>query len=165
MSFVRARAIDAPDVLDAMRERTVQAPKLMETAFRRTVVPINRRLLGELATEPPVWKGKRRWKSDKQRVYVIIKLREANNLPYKRTHALVKKWRIVFEARGGIGELFAENKSPIVRYVQGDDAQPMHLDSRWPQYAPIIRKYHPIYQNALIETWYTVTDINAGVGG
>jgi hypothetical protein len=110
-------------------------------------------MVAEISTEPAEWKGKRRWKSERQRIFVITMLRKAGNLPYKRTHALAKGWRVLFSLAEAGGEMALANPSPVMRFVAGSDAQPMHIQSGWPQLAPTVAKYQPIAVRVLVETW------------
>lgn len=153
-------AID-DDILDAFKDAAQKAPKLTATAFNRSTARLRSQMLAELQKEPPVWKGKRRWKSPRQKIAVIIKLRKAGNLPYKRTHKLIKGWRVllVMSEKGGMFSL--ENAVPYGRFVQGDDAQPMHLDSGWRQVALVVAKYRPKVEEVLVATWFTVVDPGA----
>lgn len=138
---------------DTIRE----APRRFQKTLPEALNPeVNHPMLREISAEPAQWKSERRWKSKKQMRFVMAMLRKANNLPYKRTHTLVKQWHIRFHWRGDAGEMLLENLSPIMRYVQGDDQQPMHADSRWPQLAPTVAKYQPIATRVLVATWHAV---------
>lgn len=135
----------------------------MNTAYKRAVGRLRQQITEELSREPGKWAGKRRWKSERQRRFVMAKLRRDNNLPYQRSHRLSKSWTtdLVTGTEGGV--FTVENDTPYMRFVQGDDAQPMHLDSGWPQEGVIISKYRELAEEILIQTWFTVADIHAGV--
>jgi len=153
------------DILDAIADAARTAPKQMATQFKRQQQRLASQGLEDLTAEPPEWTGKRRWKSDKQRILVIIKLKQADNLPYRRDHSLVKAWKVVLEATEAGGLFAYENNRPEVAFVQGDWTQPMHLDSGWPQAGVIVAKYRELAEDRLIETWYTVIDPFAGAKG
>lgn len=55
------------------------------------------------------------WDSIKQKIYVIIKLREERNLPYKRTDEYIGAWQVVEIERG----YRTMNASPGALYLSG----------------------------------------------
>lgn len=74
-----------------------------------------------------------RWKSQKQRKYVMAKLRKANNIPYRRTGRFENAWSgsvtpkqivIAHTARGDKGQFTAP-------FIIGDKQQPFHKDTGW----------------------------------
>lgn len=166
MIGIRAEARTDNDILDAIADTAKQSPKLMRTAFSRNVRRLASRYLKQLKTEPPKWRGKRRWKSDKQRKAYFATDGFGAGIPYQRTHRLVKAWKVVYQARDPYNGVVAfENDSPSARFVQGDDAQPMHLDSGWPQLSMAVSEARPELEEVAIQTWHTVSDPFAGVRG
>lgn len=151
------------DVLDAIADTARRSPKLMQTAYERATRRLRSQMLEKLREEPGKPKYPIRWKSERQRRYVLAKLREDGNLPYERTGALLKAWRVVMEADGSGGIMTVENTSPSARYVVGDDAQPFHLDTGWVQGADVVSEFRPVAEDILIETWFTVADPFGGV--
>lgn len=84
-----------------------------------------------------------RWKSDKQRIAVIIKLKEEGNLPYKRTGRQDRSWRAVVKA----GEVTISNEAKDPRTGQfyapftiGAWQQPFHKDTGWTKRTTPIEK-------------------------
>jgi hypothetical protein len=154
--------VDA-DVLIAIADTARKSPKLMATAYDRATRRLRKRLIDDLSVEPPKPTYPLRWKSDKQRRYVMAKLRAENNLPYQRTGALIKAWKVVLtpDADGSI--MTVSNNAPAARYVVGDDQQPFHIDTGWPSAARVIADYRVEAENVLIDTWFTVSDPTAGV--
>lgn len=146
------------DILDAIADTAQKSPKLMQTAYNRNTRRLRSRVVERLATEPDRPQYPIRWKSDKQRRFVMAKLREEGNLPYQRTHALSKGWKAAAEQDGEGGIMTVSNKSPIAQYVQGDDAQPFHLDTGWSQVGNVISDARVEAEEVLVQTWYTVTD-------
>lgn len=151
------------DVLDAIRETAQRSPKLMQTAYERATRRLRKQILDSLREEPGRPHYPLRWKSDKQRRYVMAMLRESGNLPYDRTGALLKAWDVRLEDDGDGGIMVVENTADSARYVVGDDAQPYHLDTGWIQGADVVSEFRPIAEDVLIETWYTIADPFAGV--
>lgn len=147
------------DVLDAIDDAAKKAPGLMKTAYNRALRRLKPRILRDLRNEPPVLTEANyplRWKSAKQRRYVMAMLRRTGNLPYRRTHELRDGWGVNLNATSDGGILALENDVPSMRFVQGDDVQPFHLDNEWPQVADIVNKYEELAEDILIDTWAVV---------
>lgn len=149
------------DVLDAVRETARES----RAAMRRELGKLARgslanALLRELSREPGRPNYPLRWKSKRQRRYVMALLRETNNLPYRRTHRLAQGWRVVLDDLvEGAGVIRVENDSRIAPYVQGDFAQPYHLDTGWPQMAPLVSRYSAAFQDATIDAWLRINNV------
>lgn len=161
--MITAKAQTDYTPLERQRRAALRATRLMQTALERNTRTLRRQMREELATEPPPFKGKRRWTSERQRIFVITKLKREGNLPYRRTHRLAKAWRVEFEGDAFKGSLVAYNRTSGAAFVQGNRVQVMHLDSGWKQIDPMVAKYRPKLQTVLRETWRTVTDPRAGV--
>lgn len=160
--MIKVKVIVDLDILDAIAEAVQKSPTLMKTAYDKATRRLRSRIVTALSTEPGPPNYPIRWKSEKQRRYVMAKLKEEGNLPYQRTHALAEGWKAEVAQDGEGGIMTVSNKSPIARYVQGDDAQPFHLD-RWTQVGNVISDARVEAEETLIQTWFTVTDIDAGV--
>lgn len=162
--MIRAEVRVDDDVLDAIADTAKQSPKLMHTAMRRNMRRLATRLLKPLKKEPPVWRGKRRWKSEKQRRAYFATNGFGAGIPYVRTHGLVRAWRVEFKNNTpASGVITLVNDTHAAQFVQGDFAQPMHLDSGWPQAAPVVAKGREDVNEVAIQTWFTVSDPHAGV--
>lgn len=136
----------------------------------RTARPRMRRQLGiiargaiaeqitrELSAEPGAVKRPLRWKSERQRRAYFATRGFGHGIPYVRTHKLSQGWRVVLDdITVSTGVFRVENSQRYTRYVQGDDAQPFHLDTGWVQAAPVIRKYEDAFQSAVVDAWYKV---------
>lgn len=151
------------DIFDAIQEQAQKLPALVKRGLPRVTRPIDNRMLAELTYEPPVWTKKRRWNSLKQMRAFFATNGFGGGIPTRRTGALIRAWRVLTKFSVDGGEIIAENTSPHADFVQGDRAQMMHLDTGWPQAAPIYAKYLPVYEDALIEFWFTVADPLAGI--
>lgn len=162
--MIRAEVRTDTDILDAIAETAQKSPVLMRTAFTRNVQRLASRYVKTLKAAPPKFRGKRRWASDRQRKAYFASDGFGAGIPYVRTNALVKGWKVVYEGKDPFnGVVTFENDSPVARYVQGDDAQPMHLDSRWPQLSTAVSDARPELEAVAIETWFTVSTPTAGV--
>lgn len=152
--------IDA-DVLQAWRAQLDKTPALMQEAQARVLRAYRQDILDQLQRQPGKPRYPLRWKSERQRRYVMAKLRRENNLPYRRTGQLAAGWRVVSNTRGNIGEIAILNSSAYARYVQGDDAQPFHRDTGWPQFAPIFAVWEPRLQDAFITEYLELVTLGA----
>jgi hypothetical protein len=160
-----ATSLTALDILQAYGDTFRKAPKLTALSFKRQAQRIGAPILAELRVEPPKWTGKRRWKSEKQRRAFFATDGFGKGIPYERTHELRDGWHLVVDIDESGGVFGIANDAPHMRFVQGDDAQPMHLDSGWGQEGTIVAKHRPEAEDRLIETWYTANDPYAGVRG
>lgn len=146
---------DIPDVLDAIEQDAKSSPKRVQRDFDRRVIKVKQYAIPKLQKRPGPPKYPLRWKSQKQRRYVMAKLREENKLPYPRTYRTIADWELEFTPkRGGItGEVELKNDNPVARYLQGDDMQPYHIDTGWEPAAPVAAEARRMLENELIDVW------------
>lgn len=147
----------ATDVIDELNERAKSAPSRVSRAFAFELRRLEPELLALVSTEPPTADNyyPLPWKSKKQQRFVMAKLRREGNLPYKRTHKLIKSWRVVFKPTQDqvVGDITLENIDPKARFVVGDDTQPMFLKIPWVQGATAVSQMRPIVEDRLIDLW------------
>ena len=99
-----------------------------------------------------------KWFSEKQRIKVIIELKKAGNLPYKRTGAASSAWKIVEISANASSELRAVNDTPYIGYVMGIKQQPMF--PQW-QHAPtLVTSYGALAAAQLREGWQQIAEGN-----
>lgn len=154
----KATLILDTDVLDATIELTKQAPKRVFLFVEGTLKPrLADLLLTALHTEPGRPKYPLRWASDKQRRFVMRKLRKENNLPYRRTGRLVAAWRVDTTYHANEGLMQVVNPSRVGRYVFGDQQQPFHEDTGWYEADDVVLKFSEQAQDELINFWYKET--------
>lgn len=143
------------------RYNEVALPRIANEVDQNIFAP----MIDALAHYPPRNKGmKMRWKSEKQRKYVLMMLRKRKNLPYQRTSDLAKGWinRALVDVRMGTIRITTLNVAEsrdmsgrVVRYqrfVSGDigtkienyaePIQPFHADRGWQPAQPIIALAH-----------------------
>ncbi len=159
--MIRVRTVTDTDVLDAIRETAKQAPAMMRRKLGAIARgPRAQRLIVRLSTEPGRPRYPLRWKSAKQRRYVMAKLRESGSLPYERTHAIARGWSVTLDSiQEGRGAFIVSNPARGAEYVQGDFAQPFHLDTGWVQAAPVIQEFAAGFESDVIDAWYEVTTL------
>ena len=152
------------DILDAIGDTMRKSPGLMRTAYKRNIARLRPRILNELRKQPGKPKYPLAWTSERQRRFVMAKLRQEGNLPYRRTGKLLAAYdvEVIDDGQAG-GILRVVNPTPSARFVVGDNAQRFHLATGWVQVAPVVAKYREIAEEELIQTWFTVSDPFAGV--
>lgn len=162
MTF-RVVIIPPRDILDAIDDAATRAPKLVESAYRRAVRGVGQRAVKALAQAPGPVKYPIRWKSERQRRAFFATNGFGKGIPYRRSGELSAGWkyRVITDRDGGALTVF--NDVSYTRFVQGDDAQPFHLNTGWVQAAPTLRRFEAEAEDILIETWFTLTDPFAGV--
>lgn len=147
------------DVLVQLRQAVKATPKRMRTELGKIARgPSAQRLIGRLSREPGSPHYPLRWKSPKQRRAVMAMLRRRGNIPYTRTHALSRGWKVLLESsgQGEAGVFLVINTDRAARYVQGSDQQPYHIDTGWPAAEPIIREESAAFESDVIDVWYRV---------
>jgi hypothetical protein len=99
-----------------------------------------------------------KWKSEKQRRFVMAKLRENGNIPYRRTGALTRNWLVGVESSKDSLAITVDNDSPVIDYVasSGDLRQPMF--PRWYEYEPILEGLADDIINDVTQYWQTILE-------
>lgn len=92
-----------------------------------------RPLLSELTIEPGKPQYPIAWTSDKQRKFVMAKLRRENNLPYRRTGNLALSWEGEVTQSDGEIAFLVTNPTPSAVYVYGSLNQRSLNEARVPQ--------------------------------
>lgn len=144
------------DILDAIKETAQKAPSLMATAFQRQAQRARSVGLARLHVQPgkPVYPIQ--WTSERQRRFVMAKLRREGNLPYQRTGALVNAWQIDYATDNYDGFLRVYNESDIEQYVTGINQQRFHRNTGWYQSQDILVDLLIETETRLIDTWLTI---------
>lgn len=156
--MIRIEVTVDTDVLEAISETAVTAPKRMQQAFNRATASIRAQLYRDLTKEPPRPSYPIRWKSEKQRRAFFATNGFGRGIPTKRSGRYLKGWRVLYTpVNAYIGTLTAENNVPYAKFISGDDAQPFHLDTGWTQAAPVLADYRQRATELLIDTWYRVS--------
>lgn len=150
------------DVLKFLQEKLKTASKRINFYVSRSLVQNSRkRILRRLRKAPspntqadyPL-----KWRSERQRKFVMAKLRRENNLPYRRTGAMVAAWDVRGSSGGGNPSLEVFNDSPQIDFVtgSGDVRQPMF--ERWYEYQDILLEEEAKLTDTAIDYLLTVLD-------
>mgnify|MGYP000086890235 CR=1 FL=1 len=127
------------------------ARKIYRVVARVIIPPLERELDRRLRYTPPKPDYPIRWASERQRRYVMAKLRKENNLPYRRTGALAKGWETSIDLNSGDVTINVENAAPQARYVYGPDQQPFL--NKWPVVENIALDIGAELEDNIIEMW------------
>ena len=116
-------------------------PERYADALRAEAEPVTARLLDQLRVTPPRPRYPLRWTSERQRRFVMAKLREQGDLPYRRTGAYAGGYRIDARIAPRRGSVTLRNETPYAPFVGGrlDTGawqQGFHVDTGWPTAAP-----------------------------
>lgn len=82
-----------------------------------------------------------RWKSQRQRRAFFASNGFGKGIPTKRSYKLLKGWRVLYQRTGDGGFISLVNEVPYMKYVQGDEAQPFHLDTGWIQRGDVVNDF------------------------
>lgn len=128
--------------LDGAIEAVVFLPDVIAEAGDDARDAIKPDLLRQLRQEPPVKRfpiGQFPWTSEKQRRFVLAKLRKDDNLPYQRSHRLSRSWDVRSRQSRNSYHLIIENPAPAAQYVYGKLDQRGRNAARRPQ-----QRFHQI---------------------
>jgi hypothetical protein len=123
-------AIDISGI-PAIQERLKKLPK---EAMDAGVETANEYLVNVMKQYPPKSNAPFVWSSDKQRRYVMMKIKEGGYLG--RTQELRNNWKTVGE---GYKQMVA-NESPYAQFVQGDNQIIGHKTNSWSTIDNVIKK-------------------------
>jgi hypothetical protein len=151
------------DVLDALQTQMDKLPALTQGGVKLIANRLRARVRKDLGTQPGKPKYPIRWKSERQRRAFFATDGFGGGIPTRRSGALARGWQVEFTGTGTVGTVEIYNDVPYTRFVQGNDAQPFHLDTGWPQAAPRMAVYEDLFTDQLIELWFTLTDPQAGI--
>lgn len=170
---------------DALRRMPAQVGRQLQY---RTVVALRQAVRDELATEPPPPKYPIRWKTAKQRIYMLNYY--PGERPHRRSHHLVHSWGVwaeagqssryqsvygrkprrarqmvsvapEFLANGGEITVGVANYADYATFVQGHWQQPFHEYTGWPQLEERGNQLKQTVQQEVNKTWSDI--IRSGV--
>lgn len=152
-----------PAIFSDTLEAIDRAPKTMNTFIEKALKPdIEQAVNMRLRTEPGKPRYPLRWKSEKQRRYVMAKLRRQNNLPYRRTHRLVNSWQVTVlsDNQGGLIEVKHPWKG--IEYVVGGGSRRQPMFPHWYNADTILLEEEQRAEDALTDVWLLILDAKPG---
>jgi hypothetical protein len=157
--IVRTQITIDRDVLDAVQENAKNGPQRYARELQNTLQGLRNRLLSRLHAQPNTPHYPIRWTSDRQRRYVMAKLRRMGNIPYQRTGAFVEAWVIdwnldLYEGLFSVRNTARTDKGqPLEQYVTGDRQQGFHKDTGWYQSQDILADALVEAEDEMINLW------------
>jgi hypothetical protein len=117
-------SMDTGNELASLVQELQQFDKSVARVMSRKVLPPIERRLDRVLRQyiPPRPDYPIRWTSERQRRFVLAKLRRENNLPYKR-RGIQRLWVITITERDGIYTVSARNPANSAIYVYGHRQQ------------------------------------------
>lgn len=152
--FSVAAAIDT-EWLNTLQQVHEVIPEDIEDFAQKDLRPFaSKRVDTTLRVEPPVrsWPGDYplEWTSEKQRRYVMWKLRSTGNLPYQRTHQYVRGWHVQGVYTHGLTSILVFHDDEVADFVGGRRQQRFHRITGWAN-APDVLQVLSIDLNERIE--------------
>ena len=153
-------------VFEALEDALERAPKTIQATVDGPIMTrLNDTLLTQLRTAPGPPRYPLKWRSEKQRRFVMAKLRRENNLPYKRkSPGLVDGWELetAFEVdSGGISLIHPWDG---IRFVVGplgsDVRQPMF--PHWFDADALLESAAGDAEDILVQSWFAILDTPIG---
>lgn len=99
-----------------------------------------------------------RWKSQRQKRAYFASKGFCKGIPSRRTYAVLKGWKVIYRRTNDGGSVSLINTEPHMRFVQGDDAQPFHLDTGWVQRRDVVDDFVRETSGQVTDVWYGVCD-------
>lgn len=164
-SFISASYAAPTDITDAYRDLESDLGKLVTTTFRRRLVKTGQRILRIVKVKPgPVVyanNGKLRWKSRKQQQAFFASNGFGGGIPTERTDAYINDFEVVVETTDFAGSVSVINNNPAAGYIGGDDQQPFHEDTGWPNITKTLEAEEPNVEDDLINDYFLLADPEA----
>lgn len=132
--FTRTLKVTNKGLINAYRDALFQAPDFTRTAVNRTVNSLADELLTYLRRKPGSPHYPLVWTSDRQRRFVIAKLKREGNYPYRRRQkGLAESYHVVvIYLPEGASQIEVQNDDPVTHlYVKGIYQQKMHEITGW----------------------------------
>jgi len=80
------------------------------------------------------------WRSERQRRYVMAKLRREDNLPYQRSGRLTRSWMLIAKRDGRASLLEIKHPGRVVDFVMGRAPYRQPMFPRWQTYQDILER-------------------------
>lgn len=155
---VRFEVLIDDDIIQAYRDLADDYPVVSRRAFRGELERVLKPALDLLKKEPgpPVYPI--RWKTERQRRAFFATHGFGRGIPASRSQppVVLEGWSLEVSGTGFDLDVSLGNDVPWARYVQGDDAQPFHLDTGYVQAAPVFVEYEALAVDALIDTYFAL---------
>lgn len=146
------------DIFRAYDDLFDEYPRLVTRAFRGEIERVMGPAVDELSADPGPVKYPIRWKTERQRRAFFASGGFGRGIPTQRTGKALAAWELIIEGDGLDLSAALTNPVPYDIYIQGDYAQPFHLDTGYTQAAPVFVRYEEATIDALIDTWFAIVE-------
>lgn len=130
--LLTAKLVAPFDVTEAYREIAQDLGKLAETTFRRRTVKVRTRILRIVKVKPGNVYYPIAWKSRKQQKAFFASDGFGAGIPTVRTDSYIDAFEVEIVTAGFAGQVILINDDPAAPYVGGDQQQPFHINTGWP---------------------------------
>jgi hypothetical protein len=96
------------------------------------------------------------WKSQKQRRFVMAKLRKEGNLPYRRTRKFQEGWKTNAIRDRSASILTVSNDSNITEFVAGSSADRQPMFPHWYHYEDVMLEAEELATDMAINAWFDI---------
>jgi hypothetical protein len=145
-------------VFDELQKQIAAAPTTMNiyttTTIRKEIENFVTRKLVNVNIPRPTYPLV--WRSERQRKFVMAKLRKSGNLPYKRTRDFQKAWKTIAVKNGGESVLSVSNDSNITEYVSGSSSDRQPMFPQWYHYEDALLEAEELATDLAINAWYDI---------
>jgi hypothetical protein len=113
------------------------------------------RLLGRVPGSPvyPI-----RWKSERQRKAFFASKGFGRGVPTRRRNVIIRAWEVKLGTRPGGGSVTLYNPQDAWVFLQGDQAQPFHLDTGYVQVEDVIDQFRKEAADTVVDAWVLAAD-------
>lgn len=156
--MIRVTIIVDDEAIRLKDEAAKASPGRMKTAYKRNIGRLRGRVLARLKVKPGKPNYPILWQTEKQRIAYFASDGFGGGIPSTRTNKLLDSYdvKVIDTPNGGV--LSITNSDPKARFVVGDDAQRMHIDTGYVQMAKVASDATVEAETILRETWFTVVD-------
>ena len=154
-------------VFETLDDAMQRAPKIIQATVEGPILRrLDETLLERLQTEPGPPRYPLKWRSEKQRRFVMAKLRRENNLPYQRTGDLVAGWSIEAEfTPDGGGVTLNHTWDKVGFVVDGpitDTSVKQPMFPHWYDVNALVAEAQGAAEDDLAQAWFAVLDTPGG---
>ena len=156
------------DILDFIAQDIARAPQTIAVFAEKSLPNLLEKDLAPLKTEPRlptlpfIWSNDPVKQNRARRWYFANKVKGRVGGRHIRTHALIRKWKVVAGSLSGGSVITVSNDMPGLDYVQGPLQVPSHRDSGWVQYDDVLLKVEKKANDSLIDAWFDILSQSPG---
>ena len=105
------------------------------------------------------------WASQKQRRFVMAKLRKQGNLPYRRTGAFQKAWKVTAIRDRSSSLIAVSNDSGITEFLAGSSSVRQPMFPQWYHYEDVLLKAEDLATDLATNAWFDIVEYGSVQAG